>query len=80
MASTAWSPDLRRPIYTTRVLCEVANERGVATSDRPQRAPASRPPISTTQSAVVTAPTRSYGVRRLLAVPPADAGLGVDVG
>ena len=33
MTSTTWSPDLRRPVYTMRVLCEVANERGIATSE-----------------------------------------------
>src|ERR1700738_769768 len=33
MASTTWSLDLRRPIYATRVLCEVANEREVAKSE-----------------------------------------------
>ena len=33
MAGTTWSPDLRRPGYATRVLCEVANERGISTSE-----------------------------------------------
>jgi hypothetical protein len=33
MARTTWSPELRHPMYATRLLCEVANERGVSTAD-----------------------------------------------
>ena len=33
MAARTWSPDMRHPVYSTRVLCEVANERGIATRD-----------------------------------------------
>ena len=79
MASTAWSPDLRHPIYTTRVLCEVANERGVATSDV-LRGTGIGPADLDDPEAVVTASDEIVAVRRLLAALPDHAGLGIDVG
>ena len=33
LSATTWSADTRHPVYATRVLCEVANECGIATSD-----------------------------------------------
>jgi len=79
MASTAWSPDLRHPIYTTRVLCEVANERGVATSDV-LKGTGIGPADLDDPEAVVTASDEIVAVRRLLAALPDHAGLGIDVG
>ncbi|MDT5065823.1 MAG: hypothetical protein QOK02_1978 [Mycobacterium sp.] len=79
MASTAWSPDLRHPIYSTRVLCEVANERGVATSDV-LRGTGIGPADLDDPEAVVTASDEIVAVRRLLAALPNHAGLGIVVG
>jgi AraC-like DNA-binding protein len=79
MASTTWSPDLRRPAYTTRVLCEVANERGIATSDL-LAGTGITPGDLTDPEAVVTASDEIVAVRRLLAAVPDAAGLGIDVG
>jgi len=79
MASTAWSPDLRHPIYTTRVLCEVANERGVATSDV-LMGTGIGPADLDDPEAVVAASDEIVAVRRLLAALPNSTGLGIDVG
>jgi AraC-like DNA-binding protein len=79
MASTAWSPDLRHPIYATRLLCEVANERGVATSDV-LAGTGIAPEDLTDPEAVVAASVEIVAVRRLLSVLPDTVGLGVDVG
>jgi AraC-like DNA-binding protein len=79
MASTTWSADLRRPVYTTRVLCEVANERGIATSDL-LAGTGVTPSDLNDPEAVVTASDEIVAVRRLLAAVPDAAGLGIDVG
>ncbi len=79
MASATWSPDLRRPVYTTRVLCEVVNERGVATSDL-LAGTGIGPAHLDDPEAVVAASDEIVAVRRLLAVLPDAAGLGIDVG
>jgi AraC-like DNA-binding protein len=79
MGSTTWSPDLRRPVYTTRVLCEVANERGVATSDI-LAGTGIEPADLDDPEAVVAASDEIVAVRRLLAALPDHAGLGIDVG
>ena len=79
MASTTWSPHLRRPIYTTRVLCEVANERGVATSDLIAGTGIVPADLDDPQ-AVVSAFDEIHAVRRCLAALPDAAGLGIDVG
>ena len=79
MASTTWSPDLRRPVYTTRVLCEVANERGVATSDL-LAGTGIAPDDLHDPEAVVVASDEIVAVRGLLAALPDHAGLGVEVG
>jgi len=79
MAATAWSPDLRHPIYATRLLCEVANERGVSTSTL-LAGTGIAPADLDDPEAVVTASDEIAAVRRLLAALPNHAGLGVDVG
>jgi AraC-like DNA-binding protein len=79
MASTTWSPDLRRPVYTTRVLCEVANERGVPPSEV-LAGTAIEPGDLDDPEAVVAASDEIVAVRRLLGLLPDHAGLGIDVG
>jgi AraC-like DNA-binding protein len=79
MVSTTWSPDLRRPVYTTRVLCEVANERGIATSDI-LAGTGIGPADLDDPEAAVAASDEIVAVRRLLAALPDHAGLGIDVG
>jgi AraC-like DNA-binding protein len=79
MASTTWSPDLRHPIYATRLLCEVANERGVSTADVLTGTGISADDLDEPE-AVITAWDEIVAVRRLLARLPDDVGVGVDVG
>ncbi|HEX4586692.1 MAG TPA: AraC family transcriptional regulator ligand-binding domain-containing protein [Mycobacterium sp.] len=79
MASTTWSPDIRRPAYTTRVLCDVANERGVATTDI-LAGTGIRPTDLDDPQAVVAASDEIVAARRLLAALPDHTGLGIDVG
>ena len=79
MASTTWSPDLRRPVYATRVLCEVANERGVATSEILAGTGIGSGDLNDPE-AMVTASDEIVAVRRVLAALPDHAGLGIDVG
>jgi AraC-like DNA-binding protein len=79
MASTTWSLDLRRPIYTTRVLCEVANERGVATSEI-LAGTGIGPDDLNDPEAVVAAADEIVAVRRLLGILGDHSGLGIDVG
>jgi AraC-like DNA-binding protein len=79
MTSTTWSPDLRRPVYAMRVLCEVANERGVATSDL-LAGTSITPGDVNDPEAVVVAADEIVAVRRLLGLVPDAFGLGIDVG
>jgi AraC-like DNA-binding protein len=79
MASTTWSPDLRHPIYATRLLCEVASERGVAPSDL-LAGTGIAPADLDDPEAVVAASDEIVVVRRLLAALPSHTGLGIDVG
>ena len=79
MASTTWSPDLRHPVYTTRVLCEVASERGVATRDL-LAGTGIRPTDLADPDALVSVWDEIVVVRRLLARLPDATDLGVDVG
>jgi AraC-like DNA-binding protein len=79
MASTTWSPDLRRPVYALRVLCEVANERGVATSEVLAGTPITPDDLGDPE-AVMLASDEIVAVRRLLGMLPDTSGLGVDVG
>src|SRR5215472_2779808 len=76
-------PTLSHPVYATRVLCEVANERGVPTSE--VLAGTSIDPADLNKpDAMVSALDEIMAVRRLLArlsgSPGKGAGLGVDVG
>jgi AraC-like DNA-binding protein len=79
MQSTTWSPDIRHPIYATRVLCEVANERGVSTRDVLTGTTISPDDLDDPE-AVASAWDEIVAVRRLLARLPDDEGVGVDVG
>jgi AraC-like DNA-binding protein len=79
MAATAWSPDLRHPIYATRLLCEVANERGVSTDDV-LTGTGMGPDDLNDPEAVVTARDEITAVRRLLTLLPDTVGLGIQVG
>jgi AraC-like DNA-binding protein len=79
MAATVWAPDVRHPVHATRVLCEVANERGVPTTDV-LAGTGLTPADLDDPDAVITAWEEIVAVRRLLARVPDDAGLGVDVG
>ena len=79
MASTTWSPDLRRPVYTMRVLCEVANERGIATSEILAGTAVTSADLDNPE-AVVAAADEITAVRRLLSALPESTGLGIDVG
>jgi AraC-like DNA-binding protein len=79
MAATAWSPDLRHPIYATRLLCEVANERGIATSDI-LAGTGIAPADLDDPDAVVAASDEIVAVRKLLSALADHKGLGIDVG
>ncbi|MGV0742577.1 helix-turn-helix domain-containing protein [Mycolicibacterium sp. XJ870] len=78
-AATKWSPDLRRPVYTTRVLCEVASERGVAPPDILEGTGIDVRDLDDPDG-VVAASDEIVAVRRLLAAVPDNVGLGIDVG
>jgi AraC-like DNA-binding protein len=76
---TTWSPDMQHRMFASRVLCDVAKERGVATPDvlaGTWIAPADL----TDPNAVVTAWDEVALVRRLLGRLPDDVGVGIDVG
>jgi AraC-like DNA-binding protein len=79
MLSTTWSPDLRRPAYSTRVLCEVANERGIATSEI-LAGTGIAPADLNDPEALVAASGEIAAARRLLGLLPDAEGLGIDVG
>ncbi|WP_156688162.1 helix-turn-helix transcriptional regulator [Mycobacterium sp. Marseille-P9652] len=71
--------EVSHPVYATRVLCEVGNERGVPTRDI-LAGTAIDPAHLTNPDAVVSALDEIRAVRRLLDRLPGAAGLGVDVG
>lgn len=71
--------EVTRPIYATRVLCEVANERGVSTSDV-LTGTAIVPADLDDPNAMVSGLDEIRAVRRLQAQLAADTGLGIDVG
>ena len=79
MAGTTWSPDLRRPAYATRVLCDVANERGVATSDLLSGTGIAMADLDN-PDALIAASDEIVAVRRLLRALPDAAGVGIEVG
>lgn len=72
-------PTLRHPVHPTRVLCEVANERGVSTSVV-LAGTAILPADLHNPDAMVSALDEIEAVRRVLALLPGEPGLGVDVG
>jgi AraC-like DNA-binding protein len=72
-------PTVSHPVYATRVLCEVANEHGVATGDV-LAGTAIDPDDLDRPDVMVSALDEIEAVRRLLARLPAAVGLGVDVG
>jgi AraC-like DNA-binding protein len=81
---TATPPnDVQHPVYATRVLCEVANERGVST-DEVLLGTAIRAADLDDPGAVITAADEIVAVRRLLSRLPEGstdgAGVGIDVG
>ncbi len=73
------SAEVSHPIYATRVLCEVAAERGVPARDV-LAGTAIDPADLANPQAMVSGLDEIRTVRRLLARLPGDAGLGVDVG
>lgn len=78
MTST-WAPDLRRPVYTTRALCQVANERGVAVSDILAGTAVTVDDLENPE-ALVLASDEIVAVRHLLDSVADTTGLGIDVG
>jgi AraC-like DNA-binding protein len=72
-------PALSHPVHATRVLCEVANERGVPTSEV-LAGTAIRPADLDDPDAMVSALDEIEAVRRVQARLPDAAGIGVDVG
>jgi AraC-like DNA-binding protein len=79
MVSTTWSPDLRRPVYATRVLCQVADERAIAPSEILAGTAIALHDLDNPE-ALVAASDEIVAVRRLLGLLPDSTGLGVDVG
>ncbi|BBZ14120.1 AraC family transcriptional regulator [Mycobacterium branderi] len=76
---TTWSPDLRHRMFASRLLCEVAEERGIAMADL-LAGTGIAPADLDDPDAVVTAWDEIVLARRLLERLPEDAGVGVDVG
>lgn len=72
-------PALAHPVHATRVLCEVANERGVPTSEV-LAGTAIGPSDLNDPDTMVSAVDEIDAVRRVLARLPDHAGIGVDVG
>ncbi|BBX95969.1 helix-turn-helix transcriptional regulator [Mycobacterium lacus] len=71
--------EVRHPVYATRVLCEVANERGVSTSDV-LTGTSIVPADLDDPDVLVSASDEIVAVRRLLNRLPIDPGIGIDVG
>ncbi|BBX73932.1 AraC family transcriptional regulator ligand-binding domain-containing protein [Mycobacterium shinjukuense] len=75
--------EVTHPVYATRVLCEVANERGVSTRDV-LAGTGIEPADLDKPDTVVSARDEIAAVRRLLArlpdLPNKGAGVGIDVG
>jgi AraC-like DNA-binding protein len=72
-------PALSHPVHATRVLCEVANERGVSTSEV-LAGTAIDPADLNSPDAMVSSLDEIVAVRRVLARLPGHSGIGVDVG
>ena len=73
------SAEVSHSVYATRVLCDVANERGVSTRDV-LAGTAIEPADLDRPDTVVSALDEITAVRRLLGRLPDDAGVGIDVG
>ncbi|HTQ19921.1 helix-turn-helix transcriptional regulator [Mycobacterium sp.] len=71
--------EVSHPVYATRLLCEVANERGVPTTDV-LAGTAIEPADLDDPNVMVSGLDEIRAVRRLLARLPAESGLGIDVG
>ena len=71
--------EVRHPVYATRALCEVANERGVSTRDV-LLSTGIEPADLDNPDATVSARDEIRAARRLLARLPDHAGVGIDVG
>jgi len=71
--------EVSHPVHATRVLCEVANERGVPTSDV-LAGTSIYPSDLDKPDTMVSAADEIMAVRQLLARLPDHAGIGVDVG
>lgn len=74
-----WAPDVRHSVYATRVLCEVADERGVSARDVLAGTGIQLADLDDA-AAVVSAWDEVVAVRRLLARLPDDTGVGIEVG
>lgn len=74
-----WSPDMRHRMFASRVLCDVAAERGLAVADL-LAGTGIAPADLTDPDAVVSAWDEVVLVRRLLERLPDDVGVGIDVG
>lgn len=72
-------PEVRHPVYPTRVLCEVANERGVPTREVLAGTAIASADLDDPDATVSGFDEISL-VRRLLARVPDGTGLGIDVG
>ncbi|MCW2663504.1 MAG: Transcriptional regulatory protein [Mycobacterium sp.] len=70
---------LSHPVHATRVLCQVANERGVRTNEL-LAGTAIDPDDLNNPDAMVSASDEIMVVRRLLVRLPGHSGIGVDVG
>jgi AraC-like DNA-binding protein len=79
MAHLPSTAEVTHPVYPTRVLCEVAAERGVPSRDV-LAGTAIDPADLDDPNAVVSAYDEILAVRRLLARLPRDSGVGIDVG
>lgn len=73
------APMVSHPVHATRVLCEVANERGVPTSEV-LAGTAIEPADLDNPDAMVSALDEITAVRRVLTRLPGQSGIGVDVG
>jgi AraC-like DNA-binding protein len=71
--------EVSHPVYPTRVLCEVASERGVSTADV-LAGTAIEPAQLDDPDTMISALDEILTVRRVLSRLPNDAGVGVDVG
>jgi hypothetical protein len=73
------STDVWHPVQATRLLCEVANERGIPTRDV-LSGTGIRPADLDDPDALVSAWDEIVTARMLLAQLPDDAGVGIDIG